>query len=131
MRMLRLGRRCGLAACLRWDGAASQPSVPAGWPAAYHVKEPCEADCHHQLPSPAVILASPGTLCTLALSLALFLTQQTHPGCLAAELRNVGMLKDPEQQAALTGTLQLCRQLAVSYSGLILSLDMFPQAGAC
>ncbi|KAL4426229.1 hypothetical protein ABPG77_009844 [Micractinium sp. CCAP 211/92] len=48
-------------------------------------------------------------------------------GRAADELRNVGLLKDASQQAALTETLQLCRQLAVSYSGLILSLDMFPQ----
>ena len=39
------------------------------------------------------------------------------------------MLKEAAQQQQLAGTLQLCRQLAVSYAGLILTLDMFPQVG--
>ncbi|PSC67765.1 putative ubiquitin conjugation factor E4 [Micractinium conductrix] len=43
------------------------------------------------------------------------------------ELRSVGMLKEAAQQAALADSLQLCRQLAVSYAGLVLTLDMFPQ----
>ena len=37
------------------------------------------------------------------------------------------MLKEAAQQAALADSLQLCRQLAVSYAGLVLTLDMFPQ----
>lgn len=37
------------------------------------------------------------------------------------------MLKEPAQQAALGEALALCRQLAVSYAGLTLTLDMFPQ----
>ena len=41
----------------------------------------------------------------------------------------MGMLKEAQQQQQLAGTLQLCRQLAVSYAGLILTLDMFPQVG--
>ena len=40
----------------------------------------------------------------------------------------MGMLKDVDQQKALAGTLTLCRRLAVSYTGLLLTLDMFPQA---
>lgn len=43
------------------------------------------------------------------------------------ELRSVTLLKQEGQRAALTETLQLCRQLAVSYAGLTLTLDMFPQ----
>ena len=49
--------------------------------------------------------------------------------CPADEQRNVRMLKDPAQQAALAQTLGLCRQLAVSYAGLTLLMDMFPQVG--
>lgn len=39
----------------------------------------------------------------------------------------MGMLKDQQQAAALGASLALCRQLAVSYTGLTLTLDMFPQ----
>ncbi|PRW05883.1 putative ubiquitin conjugation factor E4 [Chlorella sorokiniana] len=48
-------------------------------------------------------------------------------GRAAAEARSLSMLKEPAQQAALGEALALCRQLAVSYAGLTLTLDMFPQ----
>lgn len=41
----------------------------------------------------------------------------------------MGLLKDAGQGAALGDALRLCAQLAVSYSGLTLTLDMFPQVG--
>lgn len=66
-------------------------------------------------------------------------TQLSHPDfssllplrrpwrCGADELRAAGLLKDPSDQARLGECLSLARQLAVSYVGLMLTLDMFPQ----
>ena len=45
----------------------------------------------------------------------------------AEELRSVSHLKNPQDQARLTEALALARQLAVSYVGLTLYMDMFPQ----
>ncbi len=50
-----------------------------------------------------------------------------HPSLAAAESRSLGLLKEAAQQAALGEALALCRQLAVSYVGLMLTLEMFPQ----
>ncbi|GAB4822698.1 hypothetical protein N2152v2_009744 [Parachlorella kessleri] len=46
----------------------------------------------------------------------------------AEELRSVSHLKSPGDQARLAEALGLARQLAVSYVGLTLYMDMFPQA---
>ena len=51
-------------------------------------------------------------------------------GCYARaseETRSVSLLKDASDQQRLIDTLTLARQLAVSYTGFILTLEMFPQ----
>lgn len=50
-----------------------------------------------------------------------------HLWVCADELRSVSLLKDPADQARLSEALSLARQLAVSYAGLTLLLEMFPQ----
>lgn len=43
----------------------------------------------------------------------------------------MGLLKDAGDQRSLTDALILARQLAVSYAGLTLLMDMFPQVCVC
>ena len=54
-------------------------------------------------------------------------------GCYArasSEFRAASALRSPTAAAAVQAALSLSKQLAVSYSGLLLTMDLFPQARA-
>lgn len=47
----------------------------------------------------------------------------------SGEIRAAGSLKDEPLQEAVVGALVYGKQLVVSYTGLMLTMDMFPQVG--
>mgnify|MGYP007114751060 CR=1 FL=1 len=81
---------------------------------------------HLEIPCTSTARGSPVRHAVYA-SLAAHTTVCTALVLPAEELRSVSHLKNPQDQARLTEALGLARQLAVSYVGLTLYMDMFPQ----